>query len=247
MNVGKLKRVAIKEFKKSPAKTCILIGLLPVALYFCVPLFLGTGKTSAVAVPTPGKADFILPTPNPKATQQNPGPKSWVSVASNLDSDLLALPAALPKKSRNPFAWLVTEVPANEAEADVEQNDEEPGLTQEELQKLEQQRDALAKSRDPIAELELQLNATMVGKRARLATINGKSYEQGESIHVMIIESIMGSTNEEEEQVTNKELKLLHVDRQFVVVEMDGKQHQLQLRNQIPKDAIVVKPRPAAG
>ncbi len=247
MNVGKLKRVAIKEFQRSPAKTCILIGFLPVALYFCVPLLLGTGKTSTAELPTPGKADFILPTANPKATKQSSGSTSWMSVASTLDNDLLAVPTTLSKESRNPFAWLVADEPASETVVDEQQHEEEAGLTQEELQKLEQQRDALAESQDPIEELGLQLHATMVGKRSRLATIKGKSYEQGEAIPVMIVERVMGSTSEKAEQVTNRELKLLHVDRRFVVIEMDGKQHQLQLRNQIPKDAIVVKPRLTSG
>jgi hypothetical protein len=42
---------------------------------------------------------------------------------------------------------------------------------------------------------------------------------------------------------TTIQLQLAHVDRRFVVLEMDGHQHRLQLRNEVPNDAIVVKSR----
>ena len=110
MNIGKLKRVAIKEFKRSPAKAGILLAMLPVALYFCLPLCVGALKkhsTSAAAVaPDSKNADFLLPAATEKVTTPSRVRQGWVEVARWLENDLLAVPVSIPMDARNPFAAL---------------------------------------------------------------------------------------------------------------------------------------------
>ncbi|MEO8494785.1 MAG: hypothetical protein ABI614_06925 [Planctomycetota bacterium] len=90
---------------------------------------------------------------------------------------------------------------------------------------------------NPIRDLGLQLTATMVGQRSRLATINGKTYSQGETIPVII------ETGTTADSGITLPLELVRVDRRFVVLTMDGQEHCLELPNEISQDAVVVKSR----
>ncbi len=177
-----------------------------------------------------------------------------MAVAGFLDNDSLALPTTVSGDTRNPFVRIAMPEPVvlavveGQATDEEQTAEEEAGLTQEELE-MQEKRELLAQARNQLKDFGLKLNATMIGRRSRLATINGKSYEQGEAIPVMIIEDVANSADafqeqatEIHEQFTEKEVMLLHVDRRFVVVEMDGQRHRLRLKNEIPKDAIVIRP-----
>lgn len=242
MNVGKLKRVAIKEFTRSPAKSGFLLVMLPVALYFCVPLLLGAAKKSSLASSTTGmdgpmKADFVLPAAMELTTTPCREQQGWAEVARGLAEDLLTKPAELPSNTRNPFAAIVQETP-DESLAMVEVDEQVVGSDRDAESDAAVEQEQAVVTANPIRELGLQLNATMIGRRARLATINGKTYEEGETIPVIIEAGV------EPDDLMTIELRLEQVDRRFVVLQLDGQQHRLQLRNEIPKDAIVVKPRP---
>ncbi|MBC8356504.1 MAG: hypothetical protein H8E66_31370 [Planctomycetes bacterium] len=240
MNVGKLKRVAIKEFKRSPGKTGFLLVILPVALYFCVPLLVGafgksSSSTKASTIATSSKkADFVLPVAAKKTPAKGRGRNGWLEVSRWLDRDSLALPATVAADARNPFVGVGRE----EKDESLVGVDDDERVEQEDIEQAVENIDGPRVAANPIRELGLQLNATMIGRRTRLATINGKTYEQGETIPVFI-ETGVGT-----DKVTKVQLNLTHVDRRFVELQMDVHQHRLRLRNEIPKDAIVVKPRP---
>lgn len=235
VNVGKLKRVAIKEFTRSPAKTGFLVLMLPVALYFCVPLLFGSQKKSTAAATDPAKpADFVLPAAVDKVASVETAQDSWVEVARWLADDRLAVPAPIGADARNPF---VVAIPIESEQTIVAATDDEQVRSADiETQVMEIVEEEVTTS-NPIRELGLQLNATMVGRRARLATINGKTYERGETITV-IIEG--GAVPDLEAEL---QLELAHIERSFIVLRMDEHQHRLYLPNELPKDAIVVKPR----
>ena len=241
MNVGKLKRVAITELKRSPAKTGILLAMLPVAFYFCVPPLIGVLKKSSAeknvnASSVAAQADFVLAaTPPSTAAPQQQSRQSWMEVAKWIEHDLLAVPAGIPLDARDPFA-------SNRNGAETEllaatEDDERVVLEETDLEVTEQAVESTAVTTNPIRDLALDLNATMVGQRSRLATINGKTYEQGDKIPVII------ESDAADDAVTEIELQLSVVARRFVVVEFAGHKHRLQLRNEVPTDAIVVKSR----
>jgi hypothetical protein len=216
--------------------------MLPVALYFCVPLLFGgikkpsPGTTATTVVKDDSKkADFVLPAATETTATPSRIQQSWIEIASWLENDLLAMPVGLPSNARNPFA-AIGQVKKDESLAVLEVDEPVEGAEREE--ERENSVDAAVVTSNPIRELGLQLNATMVGQRSRLATISGKTYEEGDTVPVNI-ESGMGP-----DQVTMIHLQLAHVDRRFVVLQFDGHQHRLQLSNEVPKDAIVVKPRP---
>jgi hypothetical protein len=213
--------------------------MIPVALYFCIPLLFGAIKKSSPSTSATSEVDnvkiasFVLPAATKNAATPSRMQRSWVEIASCLENDLLAMPAELPINTRNPFAA-------------IGQKDEDESLTVEDDERVvgseievgsEDLVDRTVVTSNPIRDLGLQLNTTMVGQRSRLATINGKTYEQGEMIPVII------EAGEAAAAATTIQLQLAHVDRRFVVLEMDGHQHRLQLRNEVPNDAIVVKSR----
>lgn len=242
MNVEKLKRVAIKEFKRSPAKTGFLLLMIPVALYFCVPLLFGALKKSspssgaAAVAAVPQNASFVSPAAtNALVTPSRVGP-SWVEVSRSLDGDALAMPAGIAASARNPFAAIKRKkIDKSVAAAEGGAPDQEPNAESESAEPVEK---AIAAANDPIRALGFRLTATMVGQRSRLATINGKTYEQGETISVSPDPGIAADA------MATVPVTLKSVDRQFVVLEMAGHEHQLQLPNELPRDAIVVKSRP---
>ena len=220
MNVGKLKRVAIKEFTRSPAKTGILLAMLPVALYFCVPLTLGTIQKSSPATSPAEKvvkqAAFVLPASKDQAATPQRVERRWIEVARSLADDLLAVPARIPVEARNPFLARGREVALTDSKKD----------------------DRTRVARDPIRELGLRLNATIIGQRSGLATINGKTYRTGDTIPVVIDADLPTGA------VTTVPLQLSEVGRRSVVLQMGGHLYRLQLRSEEMKDAIVVKSPP---
>ncbi len=241
MNVGKLKRVAIKEFKRSPAKTGFLLAMVPVALYFCVPLLFGALKKSspstgaAAVAAVPENASIVLPAAtNAVGTPSRVGP-SWVDVSRSLESDALAMPAGIPASARNPFAAIKPEkIDMSVAAAEGGDPNNRPNP---ESQSAEPGDNPIVAS-DAIRALGFRLTATMVGQRSRLATINGKTYKQGETIPVNTDPGMAADA------MATVPVKLAHVDRRFVVLNMGGHEHQLQLPEKLPQDAIVVSSRP---
>lgn len=239
MNVGKLKRVAIQEFKRSPGKSGILLAMLPVAFYFCAPLLYGAIKKSSpltnasTVIDSSRKADFVRPAATEPATSGQVQ-RGWVEVERWLENDLLATPVGLPSNTRNPFA-AIGQKKKDESLA-VSAADERVVASERE-EELGNSVDPAAVTSNPIRELGLELSATMVGQQSRLATINGKTYREGETIPVKI------EADMRPDQAAMLQIQLTHVDRRFVVLQLDSHQHRLQLRNELPNDAIVVKSR----
>lgn len=216
--------------------------MLPVALYFCVPLFLGGMKKKSsseanapTAVDAANGADFVLPAATNTIATPSPTTPGWVEAAGWLAIDMMAIPTEIPASTRNPFAAIVREETNEPTTVDVA-NDERVEESQTDESLVEHVQEVVAAA-NPIRQLGLQLNATMVGRRSRLATVNGKTYEEGETIPV-VIDAGAGSDVQ-----TTLQLELDHVERRFIVLRLNGQQHRLNLPNELPKDAIVVKPR----
>lgn len=216
--------------------------MIPVAMYFCVPLLFGAVKKKSSSPIKPSTAEassiaenFVLPVAKITGAQ-HPKTLSWIDVLRRLENDSLAAPAGIAIDARNPFAARVVASPdkslAEDEGADgVKQRDAEP------------ERKAFAKlpaaKTNPIRNLGLQLNATVVGRRSRLATINGEMYEEGETIPVIIETDSESGTDSSEEM----ELELARIDRRFVLLKMGDFQHLLPLQDDIPYDAIIMKSR----
>jgi len=180
-------------------------------------------------------ASFVFPESTKAIATPSRVGQGWVEVARSLENDLLAVPTGIPANARNPFAVRYKDK-IDESLAAVE-DDERVRRPETEAESAEGV-DRTVVASNPIRELGLQLNATMVGQRSRLATINGRTYREGETIPVIIDTGLTAGA------VTTMPLELARVDRRFVVLEMDGHKHRLQLRNEVSKDAIVVKSRP---
>lgn len=222
MNISRLKKTAVKEFKRSPAKSIALIMLLPVAGYFCAPLFKGFLPKSKKALPVASHdltaSPFTLPVPttdtsNPTETTNQ---VDWREVAKWLATDPLAAPATLAAGVRSPFTDPTR--PDLDEEAEEEAEDEEaesetppPGV------------------HDIFKEQLLTLTTTMIGSRRRMAMINGEVFTEGDIVSVSI---------EDARQQDPFELTLLKVERRTIVLAHEGEQFRLDLPGQIPPDAI---------
>jgi hypothetical protein len=202
MNPGKLKRVAIREFKRSPAKACVLLALLPVAAYFIGPLVwkkIPDSRARAVAaasgpeLPTNAPAQPIVP-----ATD-------WWLLAEQMARDA-RMRAAPPRTMRNPFRLTETPVENTTADADA------AGAETEQ------------RTESGIEQFSLRLTSTIVGQRLRMATINGKPYREN-----AIISFPPGESRAADGEAGSPKIVLKTVARKFVVLEHGGKLYQLNL------------------
>jgi ABC-type ATPase with predicted acetyltransferase domain len=222
VNVTKLQKTLVKEFKRSPAKSIVLILLCPVALYFITPVVRGmlpksNKPASAAVADVPAEAaSFLLRTTEPAEVE--PEKTNWREVAKWLESDQLSKPVHAFTADRSPFVDLV------EAEPEVEEED------------IEQEQVAQPKPKtvhDIFKEGHLQLTMTMLGRQRRLATINGKVFAEGD---VVPVEVKSGSGKPELFNLTLKQ-----VDRRSVELTFNAETFQIELPERTPADAIVIR------
>jgi hypothetical protein len=219
VQADKYKKALWKEFTRSPAKTATLLIMLPVALYFCAPLFKGFLPTKSKQHPAkvlPKQDPFLAITQAAEATPVETETVSrWQDVANWMKRDVLASATNVSPAMRNPFAGSAT---SDSDDENDEQGDEN----------VEAAHDAA----DQFGKLDLQLTATMVGSTVKLATINGEVFREGQVIPVVIEQS-------GRRRPIQIEATLSQIERRAVVLECDGTVRRLQLRNEIPRGAIV--------
>lgn len=221
VNTSKLKKAIVKEFKRSPAKSITLLLLCPFALYFIAPLFKGvlpkSTKASAAVVPA-DSAPFVLPLPVLEPTTVEVANTNWREIAQWMETDQLSQPVHAFTFARSPFVDPAAPGPESEAdEAEEEQEAELPTTVQ-----------------DILEEGYLTLTMTMLGKRRRLATINGKVFSEGDVIPVTV-----------ERGLGRRELfklNLARVERRSAVITYNEETFQIELQDRIPADAIIVRP-----
>ncbi|MDP6467343.1 MAG: hypothetical protein QF918_06375 [Pirellulaceae bacterium] len=119
MNLGQLKRKVGREFRKSPAKTVVLIALCPVALYFVVPLFLrGKPKideAQRVKVIAPNFSSSTIPTASiVPVSPVSLGP-NWEQLIGWIDADLRRKSGTIAAEQRSPFQAPPVDTAVNDA------------------------------------------------------------------------------------------------------------------------------------
>jgi hypothetical protein len=208
VNLGKLKRTLERDFKRNPAKTGVLLALLPVAAYFIGPLFwkmipkTGSDGATVGSVALPAANSLV-----PPANATSPRAAPWHEVAAQIASDSRMTSAAVAGL-RDPFQG------------------EEKVLVQLAEQPIEPAQEV---TEDPNEETRpedfgLQLTATIVGEHLRLATINGKQYR--ENAKLPILQSAEGAPNDIQGGAA---FVVKRVAKKYVVLEREGKLYQLQL------------------
>ena len=224
MNTSKLKKGIVKEFKRSPAKSIVLLLLCPVALYFIAPLVKGvlpksTKSNKAIAMPaSPDGAPFVVPLPTAQPTQVAVPKTNWRAIAQWIEKDQLSKPTHAFTADRSPFV----DPTAPDPEIEDEENEEE-----EEAKRT-------TTVHDIFNEGYLTLTMTMLGKQRRLATINGKVFSQGDVIPVAV-DGGMG-------RQTLFKLNLTRVERRSAVLTYNEETFRLELQDRIPTDAIILRP-----
>lgn len=223
MNLGQLKKKIIREFAKSPAKTCTLIALCPVALYFLVPLFL-PAKSKVIASQ---KAQVIAPTANLSATAPLasdtavPPPRSgptWGQLNAWIEADARRLPGTVNQLQRDPFQAPV---------AVVEELPDSDELPVEDLGPPEFAEEAFAA-------LRFKLTGTLLGRQTRSATINGRRYLEGEQVL---------PAKERIAAAGKRVFVLRQVGARHAILELNGQPFRLELPG---NNGITVLRRPVA-
>jgi hypothetical protein len=164
-----------RELTKNPKKAAFLGLLVVVALYFWAPLVWGwVAKSGSTAGNTPAAtvagSPAGLPAQSPTAASPTPGKNDpptlpWQQVVKLMDSDPRTLAADMVVQRSNPFAPPKTETPKLEPKP-------EPETT----------KPALAMTAQGLG---LVLSSTIIGPSRRVARINGKTFEQGQTIEVL--------------------------------------------------------------
>lgn len=172
MTFDNLAKTLTKELGRNKKKSAILGVMCLVALYFWAPLiwgwFAGDGSEESVALPetTPSVAAPSTPPPTtPTARSKTERLVPWDRLLSMMEQDQHMTTAALPQGMRNPFAEMV--INSSPVERDVDTTAVPAAMT------------------DPAEiELGLELSAVIIGPRIQMATINGRTYRQGEQISI---------------------------------------------------------------
>jgi hypothetical protein len=210
VNWGKLKRTIERDFKRNPAKTGVLLALLPVAAYFIGPLcwkllpkkgpeIAAVGTVALAPVNSASQPPIPTTTAKPVATR-------WLDVAAQIATDTRMASAALGGL-RNPFegeANLPIDLTQQKNELPTESASDEQASRPEDF--------------------GLQLTATIVGKNVKLATINGKQYRENATLPIL-----HGSDSDATAAHDNSGFIVKRVAKKYVVLEREGKLYQLKL------------------
>lgn len=177
VNIQQLRSTLKKELLRNKKKSGVLGVLFLVALYFWVPLIGGlfSGDDAEPSVETATAAPSAA-TPTPAATNTKKQTKSqlgWKERLEQRKQNPLMASATLDNLLRNPFSRTI-----QPKEKVIDPN-------------------AVYSKRPPESLLKnLQLTGTIIGRRQRWATINGKTYEQNEIVEIPAPDAA-GSENKE--------------------------------------------------
>jgi len=224
----KLKR----EVAKSPAKSSVLGLVMIVAIWYWAPLigsWLPGGSTEAsetlVVAPSAPQNPVVPPAlsgslATSAASQQGEKRSAsfkWQTVVAWLAQDFAARPARLLDGQRDPFQ----REKADDPEALIQQILDD---SEEELEASESQLAAVDSEPVGLAELQLVLGGTIVGKRSS-AIINGNAYQEGDAIPI----TVDGGQKTGEESGQTMILTLKEVQPRHVVIVWQGDQRCLEI------------------
>ena len=170
-----------RDFQKNPKKAGMLGLLFLVAGWFWLPLILPAEKKPSKKMPTaaavPTAADLVSPTAAVAAPTWR-----WQDLDRSLQQDprMRSAGPAATNEQRNPFLAHVAPIDADAAfdeilaEAAAEAEAEAQAAVQE----------TVVAAADPglLDTLTLSLSSTIVGGRAKRAVINGRAFNEGETI-----------------------------------------------------------------
>jgi hypothetical protein len=182
VNTASIGKQVVAELKRSPKKAAILGSLLVVAVWFWAPLIQGwlPGGSSKKEAPEKNIAanteETTATTTAPQGKDKTNKQDSWRKVAKRIAADRRKKPAELPDSAyTNPFGLVEPVAVAAMDEGEEQDDDEEQ---EEAAAELAKEVEITPNS------LGLTLTGTLVGRRARLATIGGRTYRQGEMLRV---------------------------------------------------------------
>ena len=229
MELGQLKRKVGREFRKSPAKTVVLIAICPVALYFVVPLFLpGKPKiddAQRVKVIAPNINSFTTPVANiAPVTAVSLGP-NWEQLIGWIDADLRRKSGTIAADQRNPF-----QAPPVDSADNAAVNDDPP----------DESVDTPTFTQETFDAMGLKLTGTLVGRHSRSATISGRRYAEGATV--------TATPNERRAIAGEHALVLKQVGPRHAILEIDSVQFRLELDPaQAPGNGITVVRRQSSS
>jgi hypothetical protein len=185
----------------NPKKGAILGVMLVVAIYFWVPLvagWIGKSQTGQSAPPNDAGATALAGFPTLPAAGDKPGPSAqaetpWYVLAEWMNRDPLKLAAGPHGGGRDPFRFIVH---VEKPKAPPPESKKKPIVAQS---------------------VPLKLSGTLVGPQRRLATINGRTYRQGDEVKL----TADGQT---------AVFKLTEIHPQRVVVTYEGRPLELKIR-----------------
>lgn len=232
-----------RDVAKSPAKIAVLGLVILVAIWYWAPLIgswlPGGGTTEAsdnLEVKPTASEDLVVkpvasgsPAISPVSNKGGKRPASikWQTVVGWLAKDFAAIPARLRDGQRDPFKRekaVSTEELINQLLGDAEKEPEAE----------ERQSPEIVGPNVELSKLQLVLEGTIVGPRARSATINGNAYREGDKIPVIIdaegtttIGDGGKGTSETSAQRTVLEVEQVHP--RYVVIKWQEQQRRLEM------------------
>ncbi len=192
----------------NPKKAAALGLMVLVALYFWGPLLWKLAASSGSQRSAKAGLSTLILTDDPaEQTQQSKargGAKfRWDKVRQLIQEDPHMLSAVFDPTWTDPFARGAA---VNVAETPVEVSSEATAATAE------------ATEREP-AELDIVLNGIFIGAKTRVATINGEPCYEGEVV----------ALGDKADKTTTYQVRVARINRQSVVLEMNGKAFSLEL------------------
>ncbi|QDU94765.1 hypothetical protein [Lignipirellula cremea] len=184
MNIEKLGKKLSREFSRNKRKSILLLLMCPVAVYFWAPLvspyFFGKQPKKAVAKlhqELTAGAPAIAHADRSRAPQASPSAPTlgWRQIVQMLEHDERLSPAPAHTDNRNPFSQ--PELAIVEETTEV--------ATQAQAAEWESLKNTLDESAAELA-AGLELSATFVGPRDRVAIIDGYAYREQELIELDI-------------------------------------------------------------
>ena len=231
MSVGRLGNKLRTELKRNKQKSAILAVTVLVALYFWVPLarkmIFGAKPATApatvvqAAAPVQSVPTLLDGSPQSPVTETKQG---WDMLASWMEQDRFMQPAALSDELLNPFAERIDPAARNVANLTVTLATA-AGAASVAAQAAAANvalNIAEAQAQDG-AKLGLALQGTIVGRRKRLATINGFTYAEGSAVEVL-----GAAAKPEDDELAPATLAEVH--RGYVLLRHDNQLFRLEIK-----------------
>ena len=201
MNLDNLSKKIRRELARSPKKSAALAVMTLVAVYFWVPIIGGWLKKEETApTPPPTAPEQSVAATSSQPQQQSTQRYQWHQIEEWMQADPARKPGELLVDSRHPFVDLV----------------ELARLEEQEHAKTERSQSELA-----VENLKLTLTNTIVGGRARRATINGILYAEGDKLRV--------NPNAQSKELIETDIVIEAIHKSQVILSQEDYKHTVSL------------------